>query len=109
MTVKEVAQKLNLIPINEADTTRSVTGCYIGDLLSRAMIKAGKDNLWITIMVNVNVAAVAVLTDVSAIILAEDQHPSEDFVIKASEHGINLYKSSLSAYELAVSIGKLSR
>ena len=52
----------------EADTFE---GVYAGDLLSRAMSRVQADNLWITIMNNINVVAVASLTEAAAVILAE--------------------------------------
>lgn len=107
MIVKDIARELGLKPINEADTDRIVAGCYIGDLLSNVMVKARKNDIWITIIRNLNVAAVAVLSDVSMVIIAENSPADADLLKKASEHGVNLYSTSYSAYELAVRISEL--
>ena len=48
-------------------------GVYAGDLLSRAMSHIAEGNLWITIMSNINVVAVA-----SLLLRAEDHVPSVD-------------------------------
>ncbi len=107
ITVKDIADRLELYPINECNTERIVGGCYIGDLLSHVMVNASKNDVWITIMTNVNVAAVAVVADISMIVLAENSVPDSLFIKKVREHGINLYSTKLSAYELAVRIGRL--
>lgn len=46
-------------------------GVYAGDLLSRAMSHVKAGSLWITIMNNMNVIAVASLTEAAAVLLAE--------------------------------------
>jgi len=45
--------------------------------------------------------AVAVLKELSAIILANGQNPDEDTKIKADEEGVPILVSELSSYELA--------
>ena len=49
-----------------------ITGVFCCDLLSIAMGKAPAGSAWVTVMANVNTLAVASLTDVACIILAED-------------------------------------
>ena len=70
MTVKELAASCELGILCLADGERTVDGAYVGDLLSWVMGRAARDNVWITIMSNVNVIAVASLSDVSCVILA---------------------------------------
>ena len=70
MTVKDIAQKLALTAVSgEENTDREVTGCYIGDLLSLVMSKAQAGDVWITVQGNINVPAVATLTDSAMIII----------------------------------------
>ncbi len=59
-------------------------GAYVGDLLSWVMGRAGSNSAWITIMSNVNVAAVAVLAELSMIILAENVKPDADLLKRHS-------------------------
>ena len=108
MTVKDVVNELNLTVVTDTgDLERDVNGCYIGDLLSWVMSNAQTDNVWLTIMSNINIVAVATLTDVSCVILCEDVNPDDDCVEKAKVQGITILKTPLSAYEVAVRLGKL--
>ncbi len=104
MTVGALSETLSLTPLYEADPTREIAGAYIGDLLSWVMGRAGADTVWITIMSNVNVCAVASLADVACVILAEDVEPDPPALEAAKTRGINLYTSPKTAYELAVSL-----
>ncbi len=101
MIAAEIAEKLKLECCNKGSDGREVSGAYIGDLLSWVMGRAEKNSAWITIMSNVNVAAVGVLTDVSMIILAESVVPDADLLKRAEREELSIYSSPLSAYELS--------
>lgn len=107
MTVKEFSERLSLKALVEADTEREVNGCYAGDLLSWVMGRAEADNVWVTIMTNVNIVAVAMLTDVSCIIVAEKAEIEKETLEKAAEKGINIYTSEKTVYELCADISKI--
>ncbi len=100
MTVGELARRLNLTARNVADPSREVTGGYCGDLLSWVMGRAGSGSVWITIMSNANVAAVALLADCAAVILAEDVPPDPELIAAAAGKGINLFSSPRAAFDL---------
>ncbi len=101
MTVLELSQRLSLEPVTLADGDRQISGAYIGDLLSWVMGRAQVDSVWITIMSNVNIVAVASLTDVSCIVLAEGVMPDDGVCAVAEQKGVNILSSERSAYELA--------
>ena len=107
MTVKELQSALSLTAFSAADEEREITGGYAGDLLSWVMGRAEAGEAWITIMSNQNIVAVAALTDVAVIILAEDVQPDAGVAETAMQRGINLYGSSLSTFELSAKIGAL--
>ncbi len=107
MTVKELAEKLNLTPHALPDGDRDVTGVYIGDLLSWVMGRADADQAWITIMSNRNIVAVATLADTACILLAEGVAPDEGVAQLAADKGINLLTSQQGAYETALALSKL--
>ena len=107
MTVLELSEKLELEVVNEGDMTRNINGCYCSDLLSHCMSNISKDNLWITVQVNINIVAIAVLTELSAIIISQDMNIDNSVISKANSEGITLLKSSLPSYELCLEIGKL--
>ena len=90
---------------NNLDT--AFEGVYAGDLLSRAMSHVEAENLWITIMSNINVIAVASLTEAAAVLLAEDVELIPEALDAAREKEITVLSSPLTVYELCVKIGEL--
>ena len=102
MKVSELTEKLNLIVLTKADfEDRDVTGCYIGDLLSWVMGKAQSGDAWITIMNNINIVAVASLTDAACIILCEGVSADESIISKADSEDIIILGSEETAFSLA--------
>ena len=99
MTV-ELTQKLSGT-IHAGDCTRSLKGCYIGDLLSLAMSRVEADNIWITIQSNINIIAVASLTDAGCIVVCDGFLPDADAIEKAKSEDIALISVPVSAYEAA--------
>lgn len=104
MTVREFADSFGFSVLSMPDPEREVAGCYVGDLLSWVMGRAGGDNVWITIMSNVNTVAVASLSDVSAVLLAEGVTLEEDVLRTAQERDVNVLSTTLPAFEAAVRI-----
>ncbi len=107
MTVQDLMAPLALTPFHLADGERPVTGGYCGDLLSWVMGKAPADGAWFTIMSNINVAAVAALTDVACVVLTEGVTPDDPLLQKARVQGINLLGSSQSTYDCAARLAAL--
>jgi len=106
MKVSEITEKLNLTLVTKPDhTDRDITGCYIGDLLSWVMGRANSGDAWITIMNNINIVAVASLTDAACIILCEGVDADDEIVNKANSEDIIILKSEKTAYEIAKEIG----
>lgn len=107
MTVKNFADKLGFECLCMPEPDREVGGTYIGDLLSWVMGRADADSVWITIMSNVNIVAVATLSDVACILLAEGVSLDSEVLRTAEEKGVNVLKTDLPAYEAAVKISKV--
>ncbi len=107
MTVKDLAKELSLTPLCESDTSREINGCYAGDLLSWVMGRAEADNVWVTIMTSVNIVAVAMLADVSCIVVAEKAEIADDTLERAKEKGINIYTCEKTVYQLCADISKI--
>ena len=108
MTVTELADKLQLETVTCPEPTREFSGVYIGDLLSWVMGRANADQVWITIMSNINIIAVASLTDVACILLAEGVTLDDDLRKVAQEKGVNVFSSSQTAYEIALALAALN-
>ncbi len=103
MTVLELSKKLNLEVIAGADgLDRVVDGCYIGDLLSVVMGSAKMDNMWITVMGNINAIAVATLTDTACIVLAENSPLDDNAKAKADSQEVAVLRSKKTIYEIAI-------
>ena len=107
MTNRELKENLSLEVINESDSSLEITGGYVGDLLSWVMGRAKNGDVWITIMTNLNILAVASLSDVSCVLIAENSEITEEVINTAKEKQINIYRSEKSAFELCGEINKL--
>ena len=107
MTTDKLISHLGLEILSKGQTEREISGCFICDLLSHAMGRVEADNLWITVQTNMNIVAIATLTDLSAIIIAQNMSVPDDVIQKAEDEEITILKSDLTAYELALKIGEL--
>lgn len=106
MTVRDIIDCTAFKAVNLSEPEREIGGVYIGDLLSWVMGRAKENDAWITIMSNINVAAVASLADVACVVLAENVSLEEDVIKVVREKEINVISSSLPAYETAIEIYK---
>lgn len=110
MKISKIVEELNLEIIAGYDSNQSqkeAKDVYICDLLSLVMAKSSSDDIWITIQTHVNIIAVASLMDLSAIIVAEGMEIDQDTIVKANTVEIPLFRSKLSAYELASKLSGL--
>lgn len=106
MKLDTLADKLSLMHIC-GSLDKEATNVYAGDLLSWVMSHATEGDVWITIMSNVNVAAVASLTETACVILAEGVQPDEETVQAAQEKDVTIFTDKRSAYELCCCLGAL--
>lgn len=102
MTVNDLLKDGCLKSAVVTEGFREITGVYIGDLLSWVMGRASSGDVWITIMSNVNILAVASLADCACIILAEGVTLEDNILKTAEEKGINILYSDKSIYDTAV-------
>lgn len=107
MNVRTLMEKLQLSALNTGDLERIVTGGYTCDLLSWVIGRAGENDAWITIMTNVNTVAVALLANISCIILAENCELDDIAQKKAQLEGVNVLRSRMKSFELSYEIGRL--
>ena len=106
MTVKDFVDVVGFKPICLPDPEKEIDGAYVGDLLSWVMGNANPGNVWITIMSNINIVAVATLTDASCIVLAEGVSPDSDALSTAEAKGINILSTPLSSFEAAIAVSE---
>ena len=107
MKVGELVGRLPLRVVHLDNPDREIDGVYAGDLLSWVMGRAKPGQLWLTIMTNANVAAVASLIDLSAVIVCEGCEPEAALVSACRTRDINLLVSPLSVYQTCTSLGIL--
>ncbi len=106
VTVYDLCKSEHFLPVTVSDAGREISGVYIGDLLSWVMGKAQSGEAWITIMSNINTLAVATLTDVSCVILAEGVKLEPEILEAATNKEINVISTELSAYDAALHLSK---
>lgn len=107
MTVKDLLNNQMFSAVNLSDPDREIKGVYIGDLLSWVMGNAQSGDAWITIMSNINILAVAALTDCACVILSEGVTLDDEICDTAKEKGINILVSPASSYEVAVALSRV--
>lgn len=79
---------------------KEVSGIYSCDLLSWVMSHAQKGDAWITVLTHVNIVAVALLTEVSCIIIPEDIKVEEATINRAVKEGITILSTGMKTYEI---------
>jgi predicted transcriptional regulator len=83
---------------------REVSGGYVSDLLSDVMANSKKGDIWITLQVHPNIVAVALLKEITGIIMVNGRKPEEETVKKANEERLPVMTTDMPAFEV---VGKL--
>jgi hypothetical protein len=100
MTLKEIVDNLGLSVCDPGmQLDQEITGGYTSDLLSDVIANSRCGNVWVTMQVHVNIVAVAVLKELSAIILVNGRTPSEDTLRRAIEEKVIILTSRKPAFE----------
>ncbi len=108
MTVQDLIKKEVFKVINVGENLdKVISKPFCCDLLSIAMGKAPADSAWVTVMGNINTLAVAALTDIACIVLAEgavldipalDKAKNQKITVLATDKPI--FDASLMVYEM---------
>jgi predicted transcriptional regulator len=99
MLVKDLVEKFGLsIAAGENGLDREVMHGYCGDLLSEIMGNAPAGCAWLTVQGHQNIVAVAVLREMSAIIITGGQEPDEETIQKADQEGIPILSIKVRAF-----------
>lgn len=107
MTVKQLANECGFKVIYMAEDAPEVTGVYACDLLSWVIGRAEAGAALVTVMTNVNVIAVAVMAELSCVVLTEGVTLDEAALQKAEMQGISVLSSDLSGYETCLALGNV--
>ena len=106
MTVSEFAEKAGCVVFSEGEE-REIGSGYCGDFLSNIISRATDDCAWLTVMNNVNVAAVATLIDCACIILCEGVAPDEAFAARAKQLRLWVLGAKENVFEAAKKVAAL--
>jgi predicted transcriptional regulator len=107
LTVQEIADALGMACVaGGSGMDREVTSGYASDLLSDVMGHARDGAIWVTSQVHQNVVAVALLLNLSAVVIAGGLQLMEDAAARADARGMPMLSTELPAFEVA---GRLYR
>jgi hypothetical protein len=107
LKLSEVVEALSLqVEAGGDKLDKEVTGGYVGDLLSHVMAKARAGNLWVTVQAHPNIVAVAVVANLSGIIVAESTPIDPLTVQKAEDQGIALFSAPGNAFAVVADLVK---
>ena len=106
MNVSEFAKASGYAVFTKGEDRAIQTG-YCGDFLSNIISRATDSCAWLTVMNNVNVAAVATLIDCACIILCEGTEPDEALYARAGALGIWILGTGENVFEAAKTVARL--
>lgn len=107
MDIKALQKELDLKLLCGDNLDREIGGCYCGDLLSWVMSRAQENDVWLTVMGNINSIGVAVLADVACIILTENAPLDADALKRAEQNGVVIFQTDKNTYQTAAAVSKL--
>lgn len=106
MKLQTVLELTDCKVLVKGNPDRDLSKVFCCDLLSIAMSKAPADGVWVTVMGNKNTLAVAALTDVACIVLAEGVTLDEGTLTQAESEGIAILTTELPVFDMALNIYK---
>lgn len=106
MKMHEIEELLGFSPLTVSGDLafKEIKTAYMSDLLSCVMSRGGDRSLWITLISNINIIAVAKLLDIPVIIITEDAMPDTATIERAKAENVSLFSTSMGNFEVA---GKL--
>ena len=104
MTLKQIAQELNLEEIHDKYDNCECTTAYCSDLLSDIMGNADDESILITIQAHQNTVAVASLKDSPAIIICNSRPISDEMRNACINEGIALFLSNENQFTVSAKL-----
>lgn len=103
MNLIEIVKDLELTPLTSCENIDEIQSstAYQSDLLSCVMSGGSEKSIWITLINNINIVAVAKLLDIPVIIITENAMPGEATIERANMEGVNLFLTPKGNYEVA--------
>lgn len=107
MTVRELAERLDLNVIALPRPEEEVLSGYVGDMPSWVMGYATEGSAWVTILNNRNIVAVAVLLEMACVIVTEGAEVSEEVAGVAKDQDVNLLSTTMSSFRTVARMAEL--
>jgi serine kinase of HPr protein (carbohydrate metabolism regulator) len=108
MQVKDILQSKHLTLLNQqGNLNNTVKGIFACDLLSHVMGFAYEDNVFITVLNNINVLGVASLIDLGCVVFSHNIEVNEAIIIKANELEIPLLSTKLTTAEITIELFRM--
>jgi hypothetical protein len=105
MKLKELAERLTLeLTTPNAPMEAEVKTGYASDLLSDVLANSIEGDLWVTRQTHLNIVAIAVMRDLSGILLVNGSQPDPDTLEKAAEKMVPILRTPLPTFEI---VGRL--
>ena len=103
MNMFEIAQSLKLTALTTGVDLRhkEIATAYQSDLLSCVMSEGSEKSIWITLINNINIVAVAKLLDIPVIIVTENALPEEATLDRAKTEGVSVFLTTKGNYQVA--------
>ncbi len=106
MKIKNLADKIGMT-IKSGSGDKEVSGVYVCDLLSWVISHAKPNDLWVTVINNVNIIAVASLADVACIVIPENINIDENVLKIAEEKDVTILSSSFTSADIVIKVNEL--
>lgn len=106
ITINKLAQIIDGSIISEVENNAIIENGYCGDFLSHVISRVPDNAAWFTIMNNANVAAVAQLGEVAAIIICEGVKADQRLIECCREEKLTLIETRLTSFECALKLGE---
>jgi predicted transcriptional regulator len=105
MILKDIVKTIGLKARTASEQLEvEISGGYASDLLSDVLANAQPGNLWVTLQVHQNVVGVAVVRELSGIIIVNGKEPDKETLKRAQEEGIPIMVTKLPTFEV---VGRL--
>jgi len=99
MKLRHIVEALSLtVEAGRGNLDAEVTGGYAADLLSCAMAGAHQGYVWVTLQGHLNVVAIASLTELAGVIVAENKPVAPEALARAEEEGIPVLSTPLTTF-----------
>ncbi|MFP4620290.1 MAG: serine kinase [Bacteroidales bacterium] len=101
MKVSDLVDNLGLVVYSgKKGLDRTIKGGYASDLLSDVMGNAREGQVWVTLQTHKNVAAIASLKDLAAVILVKGNRPDENTARHSDEEDVPVLGTEEAAFEI---------